>query len=72
MRLKAFREGEHIPAGARYVRTLQREIPGSTYERIGPGSGLLGFLGITESVRLMTRTEPVHLYEVPDGEERAR
>jgi hypothetical protein len=68
VRLRAFREGEKIPDGARYVRSELREVPGSEFERVGPGSGLLGFLGITERVYTMLKRERVSIYEVADGD----
>jgi hypothetical protein len=66
MKLKAFREGDTIPDGAKFVRAENRRIPGSEYERIGTPPTLLGFLGITERVHVMVKVETVSIYEVPE------
>ncbi len=65
MRLKTFRKGDEIPEGARFVRTEEREIPGSGREQIMPPRGLLSFLGITEVVGWVVKVETVYVYEVP-------
>ena len=66
MKLKAFRDGDTIPNGARFVRAEVREIPGSEYEKVGPPRSLFSWLGITETVYLMVKRETVSIYEVPE------
>lgn len=66
MRLKAFREGDEIPTGARYVRAEQREIPGSGCERVVAPRSILSWLGITEVVAWVVKTETVSIYEVSE------
>lgn len=65
MKLKAFREGEVIPNDARYVRSEKRKV-GHGHMIELPGTGLLGFLGITCRDAIVYDTEIVDIYEVPE------
>jgi hypothetical protein len=67
-RIEAFREGDTIPNGAKFVRAEKREIPGSEYEEVGPPRSLFSWLGITEMVYLKVKTETVNIYEVETGD----
>jgi len=65
MRLRAFREGDVIPEGAKYVRSEDR------YESTGrfvtePSGGLLGWLVQEESIYEIKRRVTVSIYEVPE------
>jgi len=66
MKLRVYREGDRIPEGAKYVRSEQREVPGSEYERVVAPRSILSWLGITEMVATMVKCETVYLYEVPE------
>jgi len=66
MRLQAFREGDVVPDGSRFVRSEIREIPGSEYEQIVAPRTLLSWIGITETVATMVKREVVNIYEVPE------
>lgn len=66
MKLRAFREGDTVPDGARYVRSEVRRIPGSEYEKVVAPRSLLSWLGITETVATMVKCETVSIYEVPE------
>ena len=60
MKLEAFRKGDVIPDGARFVCTEQREVAGSEYEKVRPY-----LFGIMETVTVMVKLETVYIYEVP-------
>lgn len=66
MKLKEFRVGDVIPDGAKYIRSERREIPGSEYEKVVGPRTILSWIGITEMVALMVKTEMVDIYEVPE------
>jgi len=67
-KLQAFRVGDVIPEGARYIRSEQRPT-GYTYDKVVEPRTFLSWIGITETVATMHRMETVDIYEVPEPAE---
>lgn len=65
-RLKEFRVGDEIPDGAIHIRSEVRKIPGTRYEKVVAPRTILSWLGITETVAVMVKTERVEIYEVSE------
>lgn len=64
--IQTFRKGVTIPEGAKFLRTEEREVPGSDYERVVAPRSFLAWIGITETVGRFCKVETVYIYEVPD------